>query len=302
MSEVVATDVLESCARRVEGGVRTTVEGILIAGEALAQARAQFGENDKGFGRWRQGRLPWLNEQTARNFMNVWRRFGSLPQNGFGVEALPAKVLYALAAPSTDDTVVEQAMEKADNGEKVTLADVRHWRDLAASSDREARQANERAVALSNQIAVIEAAHADEQKSARTEIADGKVKQRELRSQIKELQAQKTAVVKETIEVIPDGYASLEEAVADLTEQANSQQQQIAAAERTLAAVEQQLSGDPSSIMVSGFHDPVTVFRCGAVYLGGRLGHGALPGTFTSEREAYQAVEAAIAAARGESS
>ena len=57
------------------------------------------------------------------------------------------------------------------------------------------------------------------------------------------------------------------------------------------------LNTDPSSIMVSGFHDPVTVFRHGTVYVGGHLEHGALPGTFPSEREAYQAVEAALQAA-----
>ena len=62
--------------------------------------------------------LPWIadefemSEDAAQRFMAVASRFGEIPQ--FAV--FKPSVLYALASPSTPDSVVEKAIEKAEAG------------------------------------------------------------------------------------------------------------------------------------------------------------------------------------------
>lgn len=69
-------EYLEYCATNIEIGGRITIEGIFRMGKSLNEARSKFGENDKAFGQWRKGRLPWLEYQTALNFMRVHSKFG----------------------------------------------------------------------------------------------------------------------------------------------------------------------------------------------------------------------------------
>lgn len=57
-----------------------------------------------------------MSEDAAQRFMAVASRFGEIPQ--FAV--FKPSVLYALASPSTPDSVVEKAIEKAESGESVT--------------------------------------------------------------------------------------------------------------------------------------------------------------------------------------
>ena len=76
--------------------------------------------------------LPWIaaefemSEDTAQNFLRVYERFGEKPNNS--VFTFKPTVLYALSAPSTPDSVVQQAIEKAETGEKVTVVDVKDWK------------------------------------------------------------------------------------------------------------------------------------------------------------------------------
>lgn len=60
--------------------------------------------------------------------MNVFDRFGKSAT----VALFTPTVLYALAAPSTPDAVVEQALEKAESGDPVTLAEIQEWKAKAA--------------------------------------------------------------------------------------------------------------------------------------------------------------------------
>lgn len=78
-------------------------------------------------GQW----LPWLeaefgmSDDTARNFINVAERFGEqIPNNsGFG-----SRILYLLAAPSTPDAAIAEATKRAEDGEKLTVAQVQEMR------------------------------------------------------------------------------------------------------------------------------------------------------------------------------
>lgn len=69
-----------------------------------------------------------MNREMANNFMQVATRFG-----GGMSDYLTFKptVLYALAAPSTPDSVIEKAIEQAESGEKVTVADFTSQRVFA---------------------------------------------------------------------------------------------------------------------------------------------------------------------------
>lgn len=117
---------LEDCARGVEAGVKITVEGIMEIGKCLVAARDSFGGNDKAFGQWRQGRLPWLTINNASRFIQVYEKFSSsdlLHQND-GVEKLSPSILYFLAAPSTPDSVVTDITARIQSGERVKVKDV----------------------------------------------------------------------------------------------------------------------------------------------------------------------------------
>ena len=98
-----------------------------------------------GHGGW----LPWLDrefgwkEQTARNFMQVYEL--SLKSPNFGDLNIPVSGLYLLAAPNTPDEVIDQVVERAEQGEKLSLAKVKEMiadaraADLATAEERLAK-------------------------------------------------------------------------------------------------------------------------------------------------------------------
>lgn len=69
--------------------------------------------------------LPWLQSEfgmshkTAHNFMSVNQRFGNKYVN---FTHLSASVLYLLASPSTPDEAIDEVIQRADSGEKITHA------------------------------------------------------------------------------------------------------------------------------------------------------------------------------------
>ncbi len=99
---------LEVCAQTVEAGAKTSIAGILRAGQALVKAREAL-PADRDFGQWREARLPWLSRAMASHWMNVYRRLGDTPV----LNNLTPTVAYALAAPSTSDEVREAALKLA---------------------------------------------------------------------------------------------------------------------------------------------------------------------------------------------
>lgn len=233
-------EYLEHCATDIEVGGRIAIEGIMRIGKRLNDARSKFGENDKAFGQWRKGRLPWLEYQTALNFMRVHSKFGkeNLLYNNYRVENLAPSILYALAAPSTPDSVIDKAVAKAEAGEKVTVSDVKDWKALEAEleAERKAREIAEQRCREFGQ-----------------ESNERRIKIRELTQQIDLLKAQ-PAPGPVTIEkiVAPDDYetakATAEKLKADIAAMRKRQdelvQQQVAAKlrerERELDALERQ--------------------------------------------------------------
>ena len=124
---------LEDCASGVESGAKLTVQGIMEIGKALSAAREVFGQDDKAFGKWRQGRLPWLERTASFRFMNVYSKFGPLLLQNATVDLIPS-VLYELAAPSTPESAVVEIISRAQGGEKITVAKTKETIQRAKSN------------------------------------------------------------------------------------------------------------------------------------------------------------------------
>lgn len=75
------------------------------------------------------GFVAWIEAETkyscssAYRLIDVATKFKDKPFPNLG-----KSVLYALSAPSTPESVIDKAIEKAESGEKVTVADVKDWK------------------------------------------------------------------------------------------------------------------------------------------------------------------------------
>ena len=96
-----------------------------------------------------EGFVAWIESETkyscssAYNLINVAEKFKDKPFPKFG-----KSVLYALSAPSTPETVIQQAIEKAESGEKVTVDWVKERKQIESQleSERLRREAAEKAL------------------------------------------------------------------------------------------------------------------------------------------------------------
>lgn len=123
MSDALAvnnTDRLEEIAVEIE-----TIQGVALLkiGERLCEARDLFRYNRRegGFDGWIDSRLK-VGRSTAYKLIDVFQAFGS--ESVHKVDGLSKSVLYALAAPSTPDSVREEAMRRVEAGETVSLETV----------------------------------------------------------------------------------------------------------------------------------------------------------------------------------
>ncbi len=110
---------LEAATARIKARMARTVENIIEIGCDLTLVKERLGHGN--FLAWIDAEFG-MSDQTARNFMNVARRFSKFKT----VLDLPMTqaALYLLAAPSTDDDVVDAALAKAKTGEKVGKSEV----------------------------------------------------------------------------------------------------------------------------------------------------------------------------------
>jgi hypothetical protein len=104
-------------------------EAIRVLGKRIARDIIEIGERlieVKGalpHGAW----LPWIDaefgwsQQTARNFMDVADRFGSLKSQDIGDFTIEASALYALSGPKVDQQLREAVVEAAQSTGKITV-------------------------------------------------------------------------------------------------------------------------------------------------------------------------------------
>jgi menaquinone-dependent protoporphyrinogen IX oxidase len=121
---------VKTATERIKLRMKRTAEDIIEIGKDLIAIKEKLPHGSF---------LPWigsefgLTDKTAQNFMNVAERFGS--KNEIISDFKPT-LLYLLAAPSTPDEVVEQVIEKAENGETVTAKEVKELKAQLQEKDR----------------------------------------------------------------------------------------------------------------------------------------------------------------------
>jgi hypothetical protein len=116
--------VLDEHVAQIRKLGKRIVEDVVEIGRRLTECKKIL-RQILGHGNW----LPWLDQEfgwseaTARNFMRVYQLTQSKFAN-FADLNLPVSALYLLAAPNTPEQARQEIVERAEAGEKLTLAEV----------------------------------------------------------------------------------------------------------------------------------------------------------------------------------
>jgi hypothetical protein len=137
--DIQVSNRLDELAEQVEA-----IQGVAYfrIGEALCEAQSLFRRDSSvgGFEGWVEQRLK-LSRSTAYNAVAVFKRFGA--NSTSEMEALPKRVLIALAAPSTPQSVVDDVLGRAKAGEAIDpdiVADLKRQLVDAKDSAKDAKQ------------------------------------------------------------------------------------------------------------------------------------------------------------------
>ena len=120
--KVIEKEII-SLIRKGKGQLKRSAQETIEFGKTLIELKKLIGDNTF-FNKTMQKEFG-LIPRMAYRFMQVAERFGDRDDTHF---AFGATVLYLLAQPSTNELVVEKAIEKAKTGEKITVEDVNNWR------------------------------------------------------------------------------------------------------------------------------------------------------------------------------
>jgi Protein of unknown function (DUF3102) len=92
-------------------------QAIVLIGEKLAGVKARL---EHGlYGEWLDKEFAW-SERTARNYVQVFETFGKSAKFADISRHIDRSATYLLAAPSTPQEARDEAIEKAEAGERVT--------------------------------------------------------------------------------------------------------------------------------------------------------------------------------------
>lgn len=107
--------VVEQRTSEIKTLMRRTAQDIIEIGEKLIEVKERLPHG--AFGGWLESEFGW-SQETARRFMNVAREFPQIPT---GLE-FQAKALYLLAEPKTPDEARQEAIARAEAGERITYS------------------------------------------------------------------------------------------------------------------------------------------------------------------------------------
>lgn len=125
---------LQGAAEDIRTNLKRSAEGVIEVGRSLADVRERIG-SDK-FQDWLSAEFE-MSRSWAYRAIALAERFAN-PKLGLGLS-----VLYELAAPSTDEDVVQAVTERAEAGESVSVAEVRRIKLERQEAKRERRDARE---------------------------------------------------------------------------------------------------------------------------------------------------------------
>ena len=143
--------ISQLAANSIKLRLKRTVEDIIEIGRELTAVKDELPHGQ--FEIWIKDEFQ-MNREMANNFMQVATRFGGQMSDYL---TFKPTVLYALAAPSTPDAVIDKAVAKAESGDKVTVADVKDWKAIEAELEAEKRRNAEWSAQSTSQRQHIEA-------------------------------------------------------------------------------------------------------------------------------------------------
>ena len=111
--------VVQQKTGEIKSLVKKTAETIIEIGQKLIEVKERLGHGN--YKTWLEAEFGW-SQDTANRFVNVAGRFaGQIPQ----IAEFAPSALYLLAAPSTPNEAVEEALSRAANGESIGHKDAK---------------------------------------------------------------------------------------------------------------------------------------------------------------------------------
>lgn len=115
---VEVADDVRGTAERIRQRLKKALEDIIEVGNDLLTVKAALPHGQFGF--WLRAEFGW-SERMAQNFMRVAERFGSKTEIIADLAIQPTAA-YLLAAPSIPDEARELAIQRAEQGDRITTA------------------------------------------------------------------------------------------------------------------------------------------------------------------------------------
>lgn len=94
--------------------VKRSAEDLVEIGRMVTEVKAHLGHGN--FSAWREAEFRW-SERTTQNLMAIYEKFKSA---NFADMHIATSAMYVLAAPSTPEDALQEAIERAENGERIT--------------------------------------------------------------------------------------------------------------------------------------------------------------------------------------
>ncbi|MDG4561369.1 MAG: DUF3102 domain-containing protein [Candidatus Competibacter sp.] len=110
-------------------------------GQKLKEAQLELnmrGKSGAGFQEWVEAETPYALT-AAYEMIRINTRFGENDMRN-SAHHFSYSVLARLAAPSTPESVIDRAIEQAESGDKVTVADVKQWKEAAQAASQRAEE------------------------------------------------------------------------------------------------------------------------------------------------------------------
>jgi hypothetical protein len=123
-SKKVPADLSDERLETIAKDIESTGRGAsLHIAARLVEARDifRYRRDEGGFGGWVETRLHY-SRSTAYSLLNVHERFGGEKNLSKCLDTLPVSIVYLLSAPSTPEAAEAEIIERAEAGEKVTVA------------------------------------------------------------------------------------------------------------------------------------------------------------------------------------
>lgn len=126
-------------------------------GQKLKEAQLELnmrGKSGAGFQEWVEAETPYALT-AAYEMIRINTRFGENDMRN-SAHHFSYSVLARLAAPSTPESVIDRAIEQAEAGDKVTVADVKQWKESAQAASQRAEEFREESNARRKKIRELE--------------------------------------------------------------------------------------------------------------------------------------------------